>query len=71
MREFRIIASLPNNTCSAYKAQVRYKFLFFWLFWTDITSRSGRLWHWSESDCEKLIELYKGEITDVVKTIKG
>lgn len=69
MKEFRIIASRPNDICSSYKAQVKCRFLF-WTYWVDIICSTGATWQWTKSDCEKLIKLYNGEISDVVKTIK-
>lgn len=61
--KYRIIQSIPGKA-SAYKAQVRVKFLF-WSWWEDISH-----WQWSPSDCEQLIKQHKGEITNVLKTFE-
>lgn len=64
MKQFRIISSsTPDDIAGAYKAQVRYKFIF-WTFLIDISD-----WRWSISDCKKEIKLYKGEISNVVEVI--
>ncbi len=61
--KFRIIASNPNKLCSAYKVQVEQSFLF-WKYWEDIST-----WQWSVSDCDNLIKVYKGEVSNVVKEV--
>lgn len=66
MSEFRIISSIPGEKlASAFKAQVKVKFLF-WSFWVDLRDFG---WRHSISDCEKDIKYYKGEISNVVKEI--
>jgi hypothetical protein len=63
MEKFRIISSIPDEKCCAYRAQVRCKFIFC-TYWMNISD-----WRWSISDCEKDIKFYKGEISNVVKEI--
>ena len=63
MKKFRIITSIPGNKLSAYRAQVKCKFI--WTFWMNIGD-----WRWSPSDCENDIKNYKGEISNVFKEIE-
>lgn len=64
MKKFRIISSTPGEKQTAYKAQVRCKFIF-WTFWVDVSD----IWRSSISTCENDIKFYKGEISNVVKEI--